>query len=146
MLKSVAMPKQPLSKCRWQALSAGKTATYLTAGMATRAVLKRFVELVIIRDTAQCWKQNDNGKWLYYKDGKAIIGKQTIGGVSYTFNQYGESDIQPQYIFKTYTVQKGDSFWKIALEYNVNMFTLAKVNGKSIFSLIYEGEELKIPN
>ena len=71
----------------------------MTAWMATRAeasaVLKRFVELVISRGTAQCWMQNDNGKWLYYKDGKAIIGKQTIGGVSYTFNQYGESDIIP---------------------------------------------------
>ncbi len=69
-------------------------------GTATRAevcaVLKRFVELMISSDTAQGWVRNDSGKWMYYENGKALTGEQTIGGVSYTFNSYGETKDTPK--------------------------------------------------
>ena len=47
-------------------------------GTATRAevaaVLHRYVELVIDPATAQGWTQNDAGQWLYYENGKPVIG------------------------------------------------------------------------
>lgn len=143
-------------------------------GTATRAevsaLLKRFAELVINRNTADGWMQNDSGSWLYYKDGKAITGKQSIDGVSYEFNQYGETILKPSSTtetntskvetnttqkkkpnvvkkptYRTYTVKKGDSFWSIARKFKVNIYTLAKVNKKSIKSTIRPGTVLKIP-
>ncbi|MEG1994599.1 MAG: hypothetical protein RR048_06775 [Oscillospiraceae bacterium] len=32
---------------------------------------------------------NDSGKWMYFENGKAVIGKKKIDGVSYEFDQYG---------------------------------------------------------
>ncbi|MEG0090585.1 MAG: S-layer homology domain-containing protein, partial [Oscillospiraceae bacterium] len=119
------------------------------AGTATRAevsaVLRRFVELALDSGTAQGWMQNDSGKWMYYKDGIKLTGKQTISGVSYDFNSNGETKTAPDWSFTTYTVVKGDSFWSIAWDHKVNMFTLASVNGKNIFSIIKAGDVLKIP-
>lgn len=118
-------------------------------GTATRAevsaVIRRFVELALDSGTAQGWMQNDSGKWMYFKDGVKLTGKQTIGGVSYNFNSNGETKTAPDWSFITYTVVKGDSFWSIAWDHKVNIFTLASVNGKSIFSTIHPGDELKIP-
>lgn len=143
-------------------------------GTATRAevsaLLKRFAELVINRNTAEGWMHNDSGSLLYYKDGKAITGKQSIDGVSYEFNKYGEAILKPSSkdetnttknetnttqkkkpnvvkkpTYRTYTVKKGDSFWSIARKFKVNIYTLAKVNKKSIKSTIRPGTVLKIP-
>jgi len=143
-------------------------------GTATRAevsaLLKRFAELVINRNTKEGWMQNDSGSLLYYKDGKAITGKQSIDGVSYEFNKYGEAILKPSSkdetnttknetnttqkkkpnvvkkpTYRTYTVKKGDSFWSIARKFKVNIYTLAKVNKKSIKSTIRPGTVLKIP-
>lgn len=118
-------------------------------GTATRAevsaVLKRFVELVINTDNAEGWTVNDNGRWMYYKDGKPLTGKQTIDGVSYDFNSYGETSIAPSFNFGTHIVTKGESWWSIARKYKVNMFTLAMVNHKTIFTMFYVGNKLKIP-
>ncbi|WP_404650467.1 LysM peptidoglycan-binding domain-containing protein [Lacticaseibacillus paracasei] len=44
----------------------------------------------------------------------------------------------------TYTVQSGDSFWSIASKYGISMYTLAANNGKSIYSLIYPGDVLRV--
>ena len=44
----------------------------------------------------------------------------------------------------TYTVRYGDSWWAIANRYGMNMYTLAQLNGKSIYSTIYPGEVLKV--
>ena len=49
------------------------------------AVLHRFVEVVIDRDTAGGWGQNDAGRWLYYLDGKPVTGWKQIGGKWYYF-------------------------------------------------------------
>lgn len=44
----------------------------------------------------------------------------------------------------TYTVRYGDSWWKIANDHGMNMYTLAQLNGKSIYSTIYPGQVLKV--
>jgi LysM repeat protein len=45
---------------------------------------------------------------------------------------------------KTYTVKSGDSWWAIANRYGISMYTLASLNGKSIYSTIYPGQVLKV--
>ena len=60
---------------------------------ATRAeaavVLRRFVEVVIDRDTAGGWGQNDAGRWLYYLDGKPVTGWKQIESKWYCFDAAG---------------------------------------------------------
>lgn len=119
-------------------------------GTATRAevsaMLRRFVELVANSETAEGWVQNDSGNWMYFEDGKAVTGKKTIDGTTYEFDQYGVTAILPKdRRFTLYTVQKGDSFWAIASKYKVNIFELVSLGGKTIFSMIHPGDELKIP-
>lgn len=46
----------------------------------------------------------------------------------------------------TYTVQAGDSWWSIANAHGMNMYTLAQINNKSISSVIYPGQVLKLCN
>ncbi len=60
---------------------------------ATRAevssMLHRYIKLTIDPATAQGWAKNDDGQFLYYKDGKALTDTQTIDGVKYYFNDNG---------------------------------------------------------
>lgn len=42
-----------------------------------------------------------------------------------------------------YTVQAGDSFWAIQQKTGVNMYTIAKMNGMTINSVIHPGDKLK---
>ena len=51
---------------------------------------------------------------------------------------------QPQPSANTYTVRYGDSWWSIANLHGMNMYTLAQINGKSINSVIYPGQVLKL--
>lgn len=44
----------------------------------------------------------------------------------------------------TYRVVAGDSWWSIANRVGLDMYTLAKLNGKTINSVIYPGQTLKI--
>ena len=53
------------------------------------AMLHRYIKLTIDPATAQGWAKNDDGQFLYYKDGKAVTGTQTIDGVKYYFNNNG---------------------------------------------------------
>ena len=53
------------------------------------AMLHRYIKLTIDPDTAQGWALNDAGQYLYYMDGKALTGTQTIDGVKYFFNTDG---------------------------------------------------------
>ena len=63
------------------------------AANATRAevssMLHRYIKLTIDPATAQGWAKNDDGQFMYYKDGKAVTGTQTIDGVKYYFNDNG---------------------------------------------------------
>lgn len=51
---------------------------------------------------------------------------------------------QPQAAANTYTVKYGDSWWAIANRYGMSMYQLASINGKSINSVIYPGQVLRI--
>ena len=66
---------------------------YDPQGTATRseasAVLRRFVELMIFNSTAQGWVKNDSGQWMFFKDGKALTGWQTVAGKVYCFDKSG---------------------------------------------------------
>lgn len=53
------------------------------------AVLHRFVEIVIDRDTAGGWAQNDAGRWLYYENGKPVTGWKQLDGKWYYFDAAG---------------------------------------------------------
>lgn len=135
-------------------------------------VLRRFIESTTGSSIPQDWIMNDSGKWMYYENGKAVTGKKEISGLIYEFNQYGETASSPgkpientdkeqkeekkeetpknpstpsPVIYNTYTVKKGDSFWKISQKYKCSMYELAKINNKTIKDIIYPGEVLKIP-
>jgi hypothetical protein len=73
---------------------------------ATRAevssMLYRYIKLTITPATAQGWALDDDGQYLYYKDGKALTGTQTIDGVKYYFNTDGT--------LKTGWVKDGDNW------------------------------------
>ncbi len=60
---------------------------------ATRAevssMLHRYVKLTIDPATAQGWALNDDGRYMYYKDGKPLTGWQTIDGKKYYFYNIG---------------------------------------------------------
>ena len=62
-------------------------------GNATRAevsaMLSRYIKLTITPETAQDFVLDDAGKYHYYKDGKALTGKQTLDGTVYFFNESG---------------------------------------------------------
>ena len=74
---------------------------------ATRAevssMLYRYIKLTIDPATAQGWAENDAGQYLYYKDGKALTGTQTIDGVKYFFETNGT--------LKTGWVQDGGNWY-----------------------------------
>lgn len=44
----------------------------------------------------------------------------------------------------TYTVKYGDSWWSIANRYGMSMYQLASINGRSINSMLYPGQTLRI--
>lgn len=44
----------------------------------------------------------------------------------------------------SYTVKSGDSWWAIAHRYGISMYSLAALNGKTIYSMIYPGQVLKV--
>ena len=62
-------------------------------GTATRAevsaMLSRYIKLMITPETAQGFAMDDAGKYRYYKDGKALTGKQTLNGMVYFFDESG---------------------------------------------------------
>lgn len=47
--------------------------------------------------------------------------------------------------FNQYTVQEGDSLYKIASEYEIDMKTLRAVNGLEIDDYIYPNQKLLVP-
>ncbi len=53
------------------------------------AMLYRYIKLTVDPATAQGWALNDDGQYLYYQNGAAVTGWQTIDGVEYYFNSTG---------------------------------------------------------
>ena len=143
--------KEAVKQMQMAGVISGKNGNlYDPQGKATRAevsaVLRRFVELAISSDTAQGWSMNDSGKWMYFKDGKPLTGKQDIDEATYTFDQYGVTADMPKNLrYTTYIVQKGDSFWLISRKLGCTMSELERLNNKSWFSIIYPGDVLRVP-
>ncbi len=46
---------------------------------------------MIFRNTAQGWVRNDSGEWMFFKEGKALTGWQTVGGKVYCFDSSGSA-------------------------------------------------------
>lgn len=70
----------------------------------------------------------------------------SIYGVAYTFDQYEVmADVPKNQKYRTYTVQKGDSFWRIAKKFSCTMSELERLNNKSRFDIIYPGDVLRVP-
>ena len=149
--KISAYAKEAVKQMQMAGVISGKNSNLFDPqGTATRAevsaVLRRFVELAISSNTAQGWTMNDSGKWMYYENGKPLTGKQDIDGATYTFDQYGvTADVPKNLRYTTYTVQKGDSFWRIAHKLGCTMSELERLNNKSRFSLIHPGDVLRVP-
>lgn len=57
--------------------------------------------------------QNDSGGLLYYKEGKALTGKQTIDCASYELNQYGEAILKPSSTAETNTPKAENNTTKV---------------------------------
>lgn len=49
-----------------------------------------------------------------------------------------------QHNTSTYTVKYGDSWWSIANKYGMSMYQLAQINSRSIYSMLYPGQTLRI--
>lgn len=70
-------------------------------------------------------------------------------------NLYYESDLRvgmdlivpknKENYFNTYTIEKGDSLYKIAEKYNINPKLLASLNGLNMQDYIYQNQEILIP-
>lgn len=70
-------------------------------------------------------------------------------------NLYYESDLRvgmdlkvpknKENYFNTYTIEKGDSLYKIAEKYNINPKLLASLNGLNMQDYIYPNQEILIP-
>ncbi len=65
--------------------------------------------------------------------------------MSYDFFEHYTGDIIDRECSDAYyTVVSGDSWWGIAHKFNVDMYDLAKLNGKTIKSVIHPGDQLRI--
>ena len=128
-------------------------------GIVTRAevsaIIHRFIKLTMNGTLDQGWTQNDAGQWMYFENGTAVKNQiKNIDGKDYKFDIFGiATDISaskpqadtPEKNKETYTVKSGDCFWSIARMFNVDMYTLAVSNGKTLSTIIYPGEILIIP-
>ena len=134
-------------------------------GTATRAevatVLRRYVELVIDRSTAQGLDTNDSGSATMYENGKMVkSASRTVGSSTYNFNANGEAARKTQTAgvttgnpalpaggkkYITYTVKKGDWISKIAIQYNCTVDEIVALNGIKDRDIIFEGQQLKVP-
>lgn len=149
--KISAYAKDAVKQMQMAGVISGKNSNLFDPqGTATRAevsaVLRRFVELAISSDTMQGWTMNDSGKWMYYENGKPITGKKEIDSTTYTFDQYGvTADVPKNLKYTSYTVQKGDSFWRIAHKLGCTMNELERLNNRSRFDIIFPGDVLRVP-
>ena len=56
-----------------------------------------------------------------------------------------DKEILSQDFFDIYKVEKGDSLYKIAKEYNINPTLLSSLNGLNIDDYIYPDQEILVP-
>ncbi|MFT8869564.1 LysM peptidoglycan-binding domain-containing protein [Liquorilactobacillus nagelii] len=90
-----------------------------------------------IKDTQDIVLSKSNQAVLLYKD-NVPMGWALAQDVRLT-----SSNVSSQ-SSGTYIVKSGDSWWAIANRYGISMYTLASLNGKSIYSTIYPGQIIKV--
>lgn len=83
---------------------------------------------------------------------KIKISKQELMKINGFNNNYevksGDLIIIPSQdnmMFEKYTIQKNDTIYNIAREYDISMQNLLKINGLNTDDYIYPGETLRIP-
>lgn len=76
-----------------------------------------------------------------------IDNLQNINGIDYI--NMGELIIVPNNsnndFFDIYTIEKGDSLYKIAQKYNISLIDLLNINGLDKDNYIYPGQEVLVP-
>lgn len=74
-------------------MSGGSGNKFNPKAVVTRAevatMLYRYIKLSIDPTTAQGWAKNDDGRYMYYKDGNPVTDWQTIDGARYYFSSTG---------------------------------------------------------
>lgn len=55
-------------------------------------------------------------------------------------------EVKDDTYFDYYTIEKGDSLYKISKQYNINPNLLASLNGLNTSDYIYPGQVLLVPN
>lgn len=113
-------------------------ASYKTTSLQTAPDFNYFPS----RNYVAMWQYADN--W-YGVDGNVdLTSIMTTGGVKTDTPVKPTTPQNSNNTTKTYIVKSGDSWWKIANTVGVDMNLLAKLNGKTINSIIYPGNVLKI--
>ena len=56
-----------------------------------------------------------------------------------------DNEIESQDFFNVYKIEKGDSLYKIAKEYNINPVLLSSLNGLNMDDYIYPEQEILVP-
>ena len=121
------------------------------SGSATRAeaaaVLHRYVELVIDRQTAQGLDVNDSGSAMLWENGKLVkSASRTVNSRTYAFNGYGEAALPvSDKKYRTHIVKKNEYFWSISRLYGCTMQEIMDLNGLKMGDVIHPGDVLKVP-
>ncbi|MEG0703435.1 MAG: S-layer homology domain-containing protein, partial [Christensenella sp.] len=114
------------------------------------AVLRRYVELVIDKATAQGLDMNDSGKIVYYENGKLFTGTKTIDGTTYHFGKDGicmkiDAVIPDTKKYVVHKIVRGDTLWDIAMKNKCTVAEIVGLNGIKNHNNVPIGTELKIP-
>ncbi|MEG1968327.1 MAG: S-layer homology domain-containing protein [Clostridia bacterium] len=114
------------------------------------AVLRRYVELVIDKATAQGLDMNDSGKIVYYENGKLFTGTKTIDGTTYHFGNDGicvkiDAVIPDTKKYVIHKIVRGDTLWDIAMKNKCTVAEIVGLNGIKNPNNVPIGTELKIP-
>jgi LysM repeat protein len=109
------------------------------------ATLKRWVVATVSNDTTQGWRVNDSGQRMYYENGKPVAESKSTNN-TYTLNQQGVlADLPKNGKYTAYTVQRGDSLWRIAHKLGCSIHEVEQLNNKTRTDLIHPGEVLQVP-
>lgn len=111
--------------------------------------------IVKVNFRAHCWATGQYiPSWVKGKSYKVIQrngNRLLLGGIMSWINVKDAEILQTSSQYRAdnhgkYVVKYGDCWWSIARKFNMSMYTLARINGKSIYSIIYPGQVLSVSN